>query len=35
MEELVKQSMLKRLTLFSEDTPETNQDAAFGFWQQD
>jgi thymidylate kinase len=35
MEELIKQSMLNTMTLFSEDAPQKNQDAAFEFWQQD
>jgi thymidylate kinase len=34
MEDLIKQSILNRMTLFSEDTPQANQDAAFKFWQQ-
>jgi len=34
MEDLVKQSSLKKMILFSEDTPHTNQETAFEFWQQ-
>ena len=34
MEKLIEQSSLSKMTLFSEETPQTNENTAYEFWRQ-